>query len=95
MRKGWVGVHKCGGLIEAIPNNSQEEYKCSVHNCSDRLSEDEYYLFKGDELPNGIDPVVVKSMNRPDRREVADAEDKKEAIDLIQRFIQEGRVNVF
>ena len=95
MRKGWVGVHKCGGLIEAIPNNSQEKYKCSVHNCSSRLSEDEYYLFKADELPKNIDPVVVKSMSRLDRRKIADSEDKEKAINIIQKFVQEGRVNIF
>lgn len=95
MREGWVGVHKCGGLIEAIPNNAQESYKCSVHNCSNRLSNNAYYLFKAEELPSGVDPVAVKSMSRSDRKKIAEADSKEEAIDIIEKFIREGRVNLF
>ena len=95
MREGWVGVHKCGGLIQAIPNNTTESYKCSVRNCSNRLSDNEYYIFRAEELPSGVNPVAVKSMSRSDRKKVAEADSKDEAIDVIQRFIREGRVNLF
>lgn len=95
MRDGWVGIHKCGGLIEAVPNSSQETYKCSVHTCSNRLSNDEYFLFEADELPQNVDPVVVKSMNRSDRKKVAEADEKRKAVNIIQEFIRDGRVNLF
>jgi hypothetical protein len=95
MRSSWVGVHNCGGLIEAIPSGKKEVYKCSVHNCSNRLSKKEFYLIESEDLPSGIDPVLIKSMSREERRNIALQESKSDAVELIKKYINQGRVNSF
>jgi hypothetical protein len=95
MQNSWVGIHNCGGLIEAIPNNKSEIYKCSVHNCKNRLPQSEFYLIECEDLPENINPVSIKSMSRSKRKNIARQKSKVEAIELIEKYINEGHVNIF
>lgn len=93
----WSGIHKCGGLLSAIPNTSNEEYFCSIESCKSEkpLDDKEYYIFRSKELPTKLSCADIMALSRSDRKMIYNCNSKDEAIRLALRLKNNDRLTTF
>lgn len=94
----WVGIHRCGGLVSAMPNSSEKErFKCAIESCdsNEPLDEDSYLIFQEIELPDNLTPTDIENLPRDDRRKLFDCESKEKSIELAIELKQNDRLTSF
>jgi|APHM01.1.fsa_nt_gi hypothetical protein len=94
----WVGIHKCGGLLSAIPNSSKKEaFSCAIESCDSEspLEDENYFVFKQEELSENLTATDIENLSREDRKKIVECKEKENAIDMAVELKEEDRLSTF
>lgn len=97
-KSSWVGIHKCGGLLSAIPNSSKKEaFSCAIESCDSEppLEDENYFVFKQRELSEDLTATDIENLSREDRKKIVNCEKREDAINMAAELKEQDRLSTF